>query len=588
MTGNLPDVVSGSGSALAVTIPDQRQQHAVHHGNGTPVSWRMKTADDAHPLEESDNVVLTFSMENDMAQSRRRFLQDVSNGMLLAGLGTSLAGDLGISTAVADEGDTALSFGEMQPLVELLQDTPPNKLQPKLVRKLKTGEADLRSLIAAAALANAETFGGQDYVGFHTEMALIPALQMASELSADRQALPVLKVLYRNTERIQTGGFSKRRTLKRIPLGNETDSANVGEQLRAASRAGDIDRAEQIFAASANRSLEDAFNGMLWAIQDNANVHRFAIAHRAWALIDVVGEQHAHTILRQCVRFCAHNEAPIQRYFSKRNLPTDPMRPLIPKLLNQYRLLEKPSGTRTADDAWLEKMSRFIYEHNNADSMDAVAAALADGIHPESIGQAISLAANQLVLRQDRLNDKSWRSHGATPGVHASDANNAWRNMVRHANDRNVVVGLMVSAYHTGGSKCYRDYEALPHDEHLVDIKSRSQKALLASAEDAIKANDQTRAAAAIAVYGQEGYGVRPVFDLMLRYAVSEDGRLHAEKYYRTVAEEFATTSAKFRWRQIIGLARVTASAYGFDANDNKGFRAPGYDEACRLLNVQA
>jgi len=30
------------------------------------------------------------------------------------------------------------------------------------------------------------------------------------------------------------------------------------------------------------------------------------------------------------------------------------------------------------------------------------------------------------------------------------------------------------------------------------------------------------------------------VFDLLLRYASSEDGALHAEKYYRTVTEEFA------------------------------------------------
>ena len=32
----------------------------------------------------------------------------------------------------------------------------------------------------------------------------------------------------------------------------------------------------------------------------------------------------------------------------------------------------------------------------------------------------------------------------------------------------------------------------------------------------------------------------RAVFDLLLGYAVSEDGALHAEKYYRTVSEEFA------------------------------------------------
>ncbi len=64
----------------------------------------------------------------------------------------------------------------------------------------------------------------------------------------------------------------------------------------------------------------------------------------------------------------------------------------------------------------------------------------------------------------------------------------------------------------------------------------------------------------------------------MLRYATSEDGALHAEKYYRTVCEEFASMRPAFKWRQLVALARVTASEYGY--------AAPGYAEACKLLKV--
>jgi hypothetical protein len=65
---------------------------------------------------------------------------------------------------------------------------------------------------------------------------------------------------------------------------------------------------------------------------------------------------------------------------------------------------------------------------------------------------------------------------------------------------------------------------------------------------------------------------------MLLRFATSEDGALHAEKYYRTVSEEFAMTRPAFRWRQLVALARVTASEYGFPA--------PGYAQACELLKV--
>ena len=57
-----------------------------------------------------------------------------------------------------------------------------------------------------------------------------------------------------------------------------------------------------------------------------------------------------------------------------------------------------------------------------------------------------------------------------------------------------------------------------------------------------------------------------------------EDGSLHAEKYYRTVTEEFAATRPVFHWRQLVALARVTASEYGRPA--------PGMAEAREMLKV--
>ena len=113
--------------------------------------------------------------------SRREFLGDVGRGMLIASLGPTLATDLGLSTAVAADVPEELSFGKLEPLVALLQDTPTNKLMPTLVGKLKDG-VELRTLVAAGELANARSFGGQHYEGYHTFMALAPAFEMAREL----------------------------------------------------------------------------------------------------------------------------------------------------------------------------------------------------------------------------------------------------------------------------------------------------------------------------------------------------------------------------------------------------------------------
>src|SRR4030095_11567379 len=110
-----------------------------------------------------------------------------------ATVGCGVATELGLAPAFAADAPDALEFGSLESLVVLMQETPPDKLLPLLTQKLKSG-TQLQTLVSAAALANARTFGGEDYVGFHTMMALAPSLHMARELPENLQPLPVFKV----------------------------------------------------------------------------------------------------------------------------------------------------------------------------------------------------------------------------------------------------------------------------------------------------------------------------------------------------------------------------------------------------------
>src|SRR2546423_15535143 len=114
--------------------------------------------------------------------SRREFLADVGRGVLVASVGYGLARELRLAHAFAADAPETLDFGPLEPLVRFMQETPANKLVPALADKLKSG-TDLRRLVTAGALANARTFGGEDYVGFHTVMALAPSLHMARALT---------------------------------------------------------------------------------------------------------------------------------------------------------------------------------------------------------------------------------------------------------------------------------------------------------------------------------------------------------------------------------------------------------------------
>jgi hypothetical protein len=514
--------------------------------------------------------------------NRRAFLSDVGCGMLAAGLGTALANDLGFSTAFADQGSESIPFGEYAALVELMRNTPADKLQPILADRILQGETDLKHLIAAGALANAVTFGGCDYVGFHTAMAMLPALEMSRQLSGNRQALPVLKVLYRNAQQIQSVGGAGKTTLHDEHAAEHASEGDLGVQIRDACRQLDVKRGEALLASVGDSPL-DAFNALQPAMQDDLNVHRFVFAHRTYGLVGLLGKDYAYSLLRQCVRFCAHHEG--QHVENKH--PESPIRALMPKLLDQYKLAGKSLGKRDPGDDAVNQLSQTIYNGPNQRAAEAVAAALAEGIDPEVVGEAISLAANAFVLRQGAGGDR-WRTHGDAAGVHASDATNAWRNMARVAETRHAISGLIVAAYHVGVQSSPYQTPAYPTDEHRALVKTQDAAGLLAETEDAIRQNDQPRAAAAIQIYGERGYAVDPVFELMLKYAVSEDGRLHGEKFYHTVREEYRTIRPAFRWRQVVALARVTASAYGYNRDDKHGFRAAGYEDACQRLGVSA
>jgi hypothetical protein len=515
--------------------------------------------------------------------NRRQFLSDVGRGMLIAGIGPGLALDLGLADARAADVPDQLTFGKLEPLVCLLQETAPDKLLPILVEKQRQG-TELRELVAAAALANARTFGGEDYIGFHTVMALSPAFQMSKELPEERRALPVLKVLYRNSKRIQDRGGRKNEVLHPVATAKPPEGKTAGQAILDAVRRKDMAAAEQTFAGVAAQSADDAFNELMVTVMDGQDVHRIVLPYRSWDLLDVVGKENAHTMLRQSVRFCVKQENPrYSSYFTK-------SRELLPKLLDQYKLLGKSFGDKPAEDAWVDQLATTIFKGPPEQAAEAVATALAEGFSPAAIGEALALATNQLVLRdngrpkgEDENNKPVGSVHGDGIGVHACDSANAWRNIAGVGNQRTAAAALILGAYQaakdrTDRSGDFLNWEPYPRADAREKIAAKEPEALLRQAEEAIRARDQAVACAAVQRYGELGFPARAVFDLMLRYAISEDGALHAEKYYRTVSEEFARTRPAFRWRQLVALARVTASEFGYPA--------PGYAEACKLLKV--
>jgi hypothetical protein len=513
--------------------------------------------------------------------SRREALTDIGRGMFLATLGPAVATDLGLGAAWADEGPGRLTFGDLDPLVNFIHETPADRLLPLVAEKLRTG-TDLRRLVAAAALANVRAFGGEDYVGFHTMMALTPSYHMAmEETDARRRPLAVMKVLYRNATRLGEMGGARAEVLRPVAAGGPA----TGEQLRDLARQKDMDGAERAFAAIAAGPVPDAIDGLMTMVDDSAEVHRTVMVSRSIDLLDFVGRERAHTLLRQSVHYCVRSE---------RNANTaahnQEVRALLPKVLDQHRLLSVTPGTHVPDDAWVERFADAVFRATPTQAADAVGAALAEGIAPAAIGEALALASNQLVLRDEgrppqwvQPNKPAGSCHGDSVGVHSCDSTHAWRTIARSGGRRTSVTSLVLAGYQLardrGARSEFLTWAPYPRPEHAEGVRGVPADALLRELDGAVREKNQARAAALAHRIGETNPSAsREVFALLRGYAVSEDGALHAEKYYRTVTEEFAAARPAFRWRQLVALARVTASAHGYPA--------PGLQQARELLSA--
>jgi hypothetical protein len=238
-------------------------------------------------------------------------------------------------------------------------------------------------------------------------------------------------------------------------------------------------------------------------------------------------------------------------------------------------------GNRAADDAWIERLSGTFFSADRATAAGAAAAALAEGFDPEDVGKALSLAAARLLLNdpgrsQEEAGKPIGSVHGASVGVHASDAANAWRHIARIGSAQNAFATLIAAAYHTAGQS---DHVGALANDHDGDPCTKSEPdALLAEIDGKIRERDQKGACIAARRYCELGHPHDKLFASLLPFAVSEDGALHAEKYFRTAQDEHSTARTAHRPTYVVALTRVMASHFGFPA--------PGCEEARKLLST--
>ena len=485
--------------------------------------------------------------------------------MLVSAGGMAIANELDLFGFLHATETDRLDFGPIEPLVSLMQETPADALMPKLKDEIDGG-TELRTLAAAAALANARTFGGQDYTGYHCFMAIVPALGMAGKMTGNRAALPLFKVLHRNTRQIQAGGGRREEVLRRVEPTASTDG-EIRSRLLAAGRSGAFDSAEAMFAGVAKRSPDAAFRALQPLVRDNIDVHQVVLAYRSWDMLRLAGEENAHVLLRQALRQCIDRDESRRRQGRKE--PS--IRKLLPELMDAHGLNRAGAPTRRLEGMELEELAQFIFASNRDESARRVAAELAAGISRDDIGEALSLAAVRLLLhdpgRSSSVKGKPKGSvHGASVGLHAADSANAWRGIADETDPVDANACLVTAAWHSAGQSGGMERSRPYHTSAREQAASVPPDELLGGIGEALRGGDQPLSCALAERYGELDRDPASLISVLIGPATLYDGALHHEKFFHTATVEFARTRPAFRFAHLVALTRVMASGYGFEA----------------------
>ncbi len=496
--------------------------------------------------------------------SRREFLGKVGSGMLASVVGLTAASELDLlGLALGKEADR-LEFGELEALAGLLQDTAADDLMSKLRLELDQG-TDLRSLIAAGCLANARTFGGQDYVGYHCFMALVPALAMSRRLTGRRAALPVFKVLHRNARRIQAQGGRSREVLRPVEAAAPSDTSPRSRLLEA-GRGGQFDSAEATFARVVARGPEAAFASLQPLIRDNIDVHQVVLAYRSWDMMRLTGEANGLILLRQVLRQCIDRDESRRR----RGRSAPAIRRLLPELIDAHRLDRTVEKTRLNNEQ-LEELIQLLFVSDRDAAATHVASQLAAGVSRSDIGEALSLTGVRLLLHDPGRSIGSEGKpkgsvHGASVGLHAADSANAWRGIAAATDAANANASLVTAAWHAAGQSGRMDTSTPFHADAREEVIGVPAEKLLGALGEALRGGDQKRSCALAERYLKLDRDPEALMDLLIEPATLHDGALHHEKYFHTATEEYGRTRRQFRAAHLVSLTRVMASGYGFEA----------------------
>ena len=336
-----------------------------------------------------------------MSASRRRFLAATAAGGALAGLGDfsflSRLPRVGAAEAKLDPGAVRLR-PEIEPLVRLLEETPRERLLEEVGRRVRTGQAPYRDVLAALLLAGVRNVQPRP-VGFKFHAVLVVNSAHVASLAspeADRW-LPIFWALDYFKDSQARDAAEGDWTLSNVDEARVPTADRSAKALADALDKWDVDATDVAAAGFARSATPEAAFELLcrYGARDFRDIgHKAIYVANAYRTLQHIGWQHAEPVLRSLAYALLAHEGGNP---ATRDADAD-----RPWRLNQER------ATRIAP-GWLHgkesaeatrEMLKVLRDGSPDDACNLAVDLLNRGASPQSLWDAILDGSGELLMRR--------------------------------------------------------------------------------------------------------------------------------------------------------------------------------------------
>jgi len=460
----------------------------------------------------------------------------------------------------------------IEPLVQFVEETPPDRIVAATHDKLAVG-TPIKEMLLASALAvvrSSDLPPGHHGGPLHPLAGLHAVRHIAARLPGEYAMLPVIQNVAVANKHIHSPAMGPFILADAKPVSEKDDVEATLQSFRYAVSRGVYNACDHYFLYLLERlSPMQVLEELLQvAIPKNQlDDHYFLFPVFTWRALEYLGWEYARFIGRAPVRYITR--------------PTDPTSlEEIDRLIDKHGLLERELRARTGDDetAAITALADEIGRCSKFTEIpEMVAQALGDGLSLEGTGEGLSVGGSTLFLRSQTGNPMD---------VHINTGANTRRYLLRQPelSVRTKLRALLM--WHTGPEVRMAQRmlapDIQPEPERVAALPFHTQSELLGEIEQLIgslpvgerlpaanlaswRSTDEVKQAAALAQqYANREYAPESLITLLGKIACRDNfTEMHALKHHQATYEEFHATRPSLRWQHLVAAVQAAAISHG-------------------------